>query len=187
MNIIEQINEIDKIYSEAEDEKRPEVIESLSNMHIALLRSKDEFQEFLVHAAGACGGIYIPYLFWTELVKFLDSPTNSDNLFYLIKCFASSSFEEEDQNKMRPLLCVYFTKERVFNVDKIKSQIIDKSHPEVRYYLRLIINFVGDKPKAIDAFTEKLTLLKRFFPNFDMFNLAVYQLKEQLNKSQRSS
>lgn len=184
MNLIEQLDEIDATYRESEDQKRPYVIESLSNLHISLLRSNN-YQEFLQNSANICDGIYIPYLFWSELVKFLDNPTESQNLFYLIKCFSTSAFEEEEQNKMRPLLCIYFTKERPFAVDKIRAQIIDKAHPEIRYYLRTILNFVAEKPKAIDAFVEKLNLLKRFFPNFEIFNLAVDQLKEHLNRAKK--
>ena len=180
MSLLEQLETINSFYLEHEEDKKEEVIQALKKVHVSLLKSPDELQEFYEQGKTICGGIYIPYLFWMELSKFMDHPNNSTLLFELIKAFAESNFDEEEQNNMKPLLSVYFKIERPFNVDKIKAYIVDKAHPQVRFYMRSILQFVESDAKAIDVYREKLALLKKYFPNFETLKMPLSQLKEEL-------
>jgi translation elongation factor EF-G len=182
MSYLEQLETIDRFYQEHEDDKKAEVVAALKKIHVALLKSPDDLKVFYDKTQVICGGIYIPYLFWMELIKFLDHPVNSQLMFDLIQAFANSNFEEEEQNNMKPLLAVYFKIERPFNVDKIKAYIVDKSHPQVRYYLRSILQLVEADAKAVDVYKEKVLMLKRYFPNFETLKLPLSQLKEELQQ-----
>jgi hypothetical protein len=185
MELEDQLAAIDNAYSEIEDDD-PEIkqkfIGFLKEIHLELLSEDPEtLRYFVFDAARVAGGIYIPYLFWMELVKFIEDNPDEEVLYHLIDCFATSDFEEEERKKMKPLLAIYFAHQRDFAVDRVKSHIVSNSHPQVRDYFLALLRFKEQNKKSIEAYTHKFRLLKGYYPNFEMFNLPVSRLEEELS------
>lgn len=170
----------DKYYSETEED-RNEVIDVLTDMHeTSLSEGLDEFRTFSHEAMSRCGGVYIPYLMWTELSNFIEDEDQRVHIFNLVQAFVDSDFEEPEKKKMKTLLIPYIALEKEFEINKITSLIIDKAHPDVQEYFRKIRNFVEKNKTSVDMYVEKFDMLKDYAPNFELMRLPVTRLKEQL-------
>ncbi len=170
----------EKYYNETEED-RNEVIEVLTEMHeTSISEGLDVFRAFSNEAMSSCGGVYIPYLLWTELSYFIEDEDQRENIFNLIQAFVDSDFEEQEKKKMKTLLIPYMALEKEFEINKINSLIIEKSHPDVQEYFRKIRNFVEKNKTSVDMYVEKFDMLKDYAPNFELMRLPVTRLKEQL-------
>jgi hypothetical protein len=179
MDIVQELEQLeDKFYGEW-DEAREPLVQALTDHHIKVVDDRDGFNRFLVQTAERFGGIYIPYLFWQKLGEFLETPEERAYLQELIKTFIESNFEEEEQRKLKPLLVVYFAKEKDFEVDKVRAQYLDRAHPEVREYFQKLLTFVKRNEKATNMYIEKFEMLREAFPDFELLNLPITQLKEK--------
>ena len=176
----DQLDAINAAYYESEDKEA--AIEALQALHVPLLRKPDELRPFVHQAARVAGGTYLPYLFWIELVKFMDGKGDSELLYDLVLAFTESDFDEEDLHKIKPLLVVYFAKERVFQIDRIKAQIVEKSHPSVRDFFYDLYKFVETNHVSTQTYHTKLVMLKKYFPDFERFELPIPQLEEELGE-----
>lgn len=183
MNIQEQLELINQEYYKADGENKAQVIEALKKIHVALLRNPEELKTFIHSVIRLCGGCYIPYVFWLELVKFIDGNGDSALVYQIIEAFCQSDFEEEELHKMKPLLVIYFSREREFEQDRIKAYIVDHSHKTVREYFAMLYRFVAHNTHSVQAYTQKLHLLKRFYPNFELFDLSVQELEAKLSST----
>ncbi|MEY3444481.1 MAG: hypothetical protein RLZZ519_2762, partial [Bacteroidota bacterium] len=105
---------------------------------------------------------------------------NRDQLFAIMQAFVDSGFEEEERKKMKSLLITYFAIEREFEVNKILTLIVEKSHPSVVEYFKKVQTFVLKNKTSVDMYIEKFQMLKEGFPNFELLALPLIKLKEQL-------
>ncbi len=181
MDIVARLNDLEDKYPDLEIEgAKAALIEDLSALHQEAMNDRDDLSRFTVQAAERFGGAYIPYLFWDRLALFFDDPFERDYLFQLISALASSNFEEEEQRLMKPLLITYFAVEKEFERDKIHAQIADKAHPAVRDYLIKLFTFVEKNQRATDMYREKFEMLRSLLPSFDLLQMPITQLREQL-------
>lgn len=183
MSLEAELQKIDERFklSEGEDRDRTLAIEALKALHLPMLRGDEAvLKSFIQAAIRICGGVYIPYLFWMEIVKFVDQRGDRDLLYEILEAFSSSDFEEAERNKMLPLLAIYFTSEKEFQVDKIKAYIVGKSHKTVQEYFTLLARYIEQNPKSVEYYREKLRILKSYYPNFDLLNLPTSTLREKL-------
>ena len=127
-----------------------------------------------------CGGVYIPYVMWAELAQFIEHHNNREQLFGIMQAFVDSGFEEEERKKMKSMLITYFAIEREFEVNKILTLIVEKSHPSVVEYFKKVQTFVLKNKTSVDMYIEKFQMLKDGFPDFELLALPLIKLKEQL-------
>jgi hypothetical protein len=174
---------IEKAYQDADGENRGETALALVALHKDLLRNgKDELPAFAKAACVACGGIYIPYLFWIALEGFLKDRVDRTEVQALLKAFAEGNFEQEDQALMKPLIVVYFSKEKEFELDRVRARLVEPAHPSVKEYLTKLLAFPGVNKAATKTFREKFALIGGYFPNFDLYNQTVGDIEERLKK-----
>ena len=181
MSLAETLTVLDEKYYSDTEEDRNEVIEVLTEMHEnSLMEGLEEFRAFAHEAMSRCGGVYIPYLMWTELSNFIEEEENRVHLYNLIQAFTDSDFEEPEMKKMKTLLITYFALEKEFEINKIQSLIVDRAHPDVQEFFRKVRNFVDKNKTSVDMYVEKFDMLKDYAPNFELMRLPVTRLKEQL-------
>jgi hypothetical protein len=180
MTLDEQFNMIEEAYYEANEENKETVLEAIKAVRASIVKHPELLAEFKQKVTKVCGGIYIPYLFWMELVKFIDGAPDRAMLYKIIEDFATSNFEEDERNKMKALLAVYFHKEKEFETSRIRNKIVANAHPEVQHYFNNLFKFAASNPSAVLAYYEKLLLLKPYYPNFELFRLPLPRLEEQL-------
>lgn len=180
MNFSEELDRLEELYYGEWEEDKEKLIPELEQLHLEAGAAEDSFNRFLVEVADRFGGAYIPYLFWDKLTYFDESPAERVYLQELIRIFINSNFEEEEQKKLKPLLVVYFSKEKPFELDKIRYQLLDKAYPPVQEYFNKLLDFVQKNQKATEMYCEKFDLLRNFQPNFDLLGLPVTQLRDRL-------
>ncbi|MFN8922269.1 MAG: hypothetical protein ACK5XP_05025, partial [Sphingobacteriia bacterium] len=117
MSFEKEIAKIEKDYQAGEGTDKAAVVEAFSQLH---KKTKDAAAQvdFALGVAPACGGIYIPHVFWSVLALFWEDEQYRSSLHKLIRTFAESDFEEEEKALMKPLLVVYFVREREFEVSR---------------------------------------------------------------------
>lgn len=183
MDFIKQLQKLeDKFYGEWEED-RDVLVSELSKLHKEASADPDTFSKFLVHSADMFGGIYLPYLFWEKLSQFMKAEEQRTYLQDLMIKFSNSNFEEVEQSRMKPLLVVYFAKEKEFEINKIRAKVIDKAHPEVKEYYHRLLSFTEKNQKATNMYCEKFELLSEIHPNFELMALPITQLKEKLQEA----
>lgn len=180
MDIVKELEKLeDKYYGEWEEDKGP-LIEEMTKLHMSVGEDEDSFNRFLVQTAERFGGSYIPYLFWDKLSYFIDTPEERYYIQELIKAFANSNFDDDEQRMLKPLLVTYFAKEKVFEINKLRAMLIDKAHPEVREYFMNLLNFIEKNQKATEMYCEKFELLKTVHPDFSLLRLPISELREKI-------
>ena len=117
---------------------------------------------------------------WVELAQFTADHGNREQMFAIVEAFVNSGFEEEERKKMKSLLITYIAIEREFEVNKIFTLIVDKSHPSVQEFFRKVQTFVAKNKTSVDMYLEKFHMLKHNYPDFDLFALPLIKLKEQM-------
>ncbi|GAB4404566.1 MAG: hypothetical protein OHK0039_04830 [Bacteroidia bacterium] len=182
MDFVKELERLEDLFYGEWEEDKGKLIPELLQLHLVVGQDGDEFNRFLVQCAERFGGAYIPYLFWDKLSYFLEMQEERAWLQELIRAFANSNFDEEEQATLKPLLVVYFAKEKDFEIDKVRAVIIDKSHPTVRDYFNKLINFVKRNASATEMYCEKFQLLKDVHPDFELLSLPITQLKERLQE-----
>lgn len=182
IDIADQLYEIEDKYSETLDEAREDAINEIKALQEEVLANMpEELDRFLLISADTLGGIYLPYVFWYKLGEFYDGNTDARIFLQeLIRIFSVSNFEEEEQKKIKSLLVAYLAKEKEFEMDKIRTLIIDKSHHSVKEYFYKLFQFVQKNRKATTMYCEKFEILKDYQPNFELLSLPVSRLKEIL-------
>lgn len=180
MSVAAKLEQIEKAFNESEQEDRSTAIDALVALHMEVIKGKKDADLFFEQAAGICGGIYIPYLFWIELSKYANGKGDYSRAVKLIQAFTDSDFDAELQQQMKALLVVYLAKETEFNRDKVKAHIVDKAHPTVREYFTKIYNFIENNQRVAATYNQKFALVKDYFPNFDLYNLPLAKLEAQL-------
>ncbi len=182
MTFEEQLDAIERAYFDADEENRDEVLEYLQGVHKQILKlPAEQARPYVLALASCCGGLMIPYLFWYELLRFLEQDSDSSLIQELLRRFANSNFDEHDQKLLKPLVAIYFYHESEFQLDRFETQVINTSHPEVQNYFKKLLKFAqSGNAASIEAYEEKLRLLKPYYPDFDSFNLPVNRLREEL-------
>ncbi|MEM1000124.1 MAG: hypothetical protein AAGN35_23920 [Bacteroidota bacterium] len=176
--LIEQLEE--KYYGDWEEDREPVVEVLLPIQNEALASGIDSFRGFANLVKETCGGIYVPYLMWVELAWFMDHREDRQQIHNLVATFVESGFEEEERKKMKSLIITYFSLEREFEVNKLMTLIVSKTHPTVQEYFRKMQNFVEKNKTSVDMYIEKFTMIKAFDPDFDLLRMPVIKLKEHL-------
>ncbi len=181
MSLAKTLAQLEERYYDELEEDRDAVIEELAVLHKeALQKGLPEFRAFATEAMAVCGGVYIPYIMWVELAQFIGDQGNRERLFAIVDAFVNSGFEEEERKKMKSLLITYFAIEREFEVNKIMTLVVDKSHPSVQEFFRKVQTFVLKNKTSVDMYIEKFQMLKGSYPNFELLSLPLIKLKEQL-------
>ena len=98
----------------------------------------------------------------------------------LIQIFTLSNFEDEEKRMIKSLLIAYLSVEKEFEIDKIRTLIIDKTHPKVKEYFYRLFEFVQKNSKATVMYCDKFKLLKDYAPNFELLGYPVSKLKSIL-------
>ncbi|RMG23741.1 MAG: hypothetical protein D6730_13895 [Bacteroidetes bacterium] len=181
MDLVKILDQLEDKYYEDPENQKAAVIAELLDLHMSI-DDEDTLNRFCVLVAPRCGGIYIPYIFWDKLAAFLESEDQRAFLQEIISAFTQSDFEEEEQRKMKPLLITYMANEKQFEIDKLKTLIIDKAHPTVREYFNKLINFVRKNVRSTKMYSEKFEILKDIEPNFELLSLPITQLKEKFQR-----
>lgn len=165
------------------EEDRDAVISELKGAHEAARAGGiEQFRKFSGDLLDRFGGIYIPYVFWVELGEYLNDAENRTRLFEIIKVFSESSFEEEETRKMKPLLITYFSLEKEFELDKIRSLIVDKTHPAVQEYFKKLLDFAEKNATSTEMYVEKFKIIHHLYPDFEMLKMPVVKIKEMLSE-----
>lgn len=182
MDILEELNKIEEKYAESIEESRNEAVGEIAELHQQVAEeTPDEVDRFIIMSADVLGAIYLPHLFWYKLGEYYDG--NQDSRMFLqelIKIFTESNFEEEEQRRIKSLLIAYMAKEKEFELDKIRTIIVDKAHYAVKDYFYKLFQFVEKNKKATEMYCEKFALLKDYQPNFELLAMPVTKLKEML-------
>ncbi len=175
----ESLDQIEAQYAESEDADA--AIESLSALHRSLLDDPELLETFRLNALTACSGHYLPHLLWVALSQFDTEPeAQRKKIFEVCKALADSDFDDRLQAAMKPLMVVYFSKEKEFEIDRVHSRVVDGSHPKVKEWFDKSIGFVQKNSHSAQAYVHKFNLLKGRFPDFDRFNMPVARLEEEL-------
>ena len=181
MSLVKELDKLEEKFFGELEENRDGILPELQKHHKdATTKGSKESKEFAQAVVNRFGGIYIPYLFWVELASFLQDNENRKGLFGVLEEFAQSSFEPEEQKKMKSLLITYFAMEKEFELDKIQSLIIEKAHPKVQEYFSKIRDFVGHNEKAVAMYIEKFNILAEREPDFELMRMPLIKLKEEL-------
>lgn len=182
MDLIQQLTSLEDKYIDIIDDEREAAIAEIAALHQSVIEeTPEELDRFMMLSADVLGGIYLPYLFWYKLGEYYDG--DEDARIYLqelIKIFSESSFEEAEQKKIKSLLLAYFSKEKEFEIDKIRTLIIDKSHTTIKEYFYKLFNFVEKNKSATTMYCDKFTMLKDYQPNFELLAMPISKLKEIL-------
>jgi hypothetical protein len=181
MELIEYLKKLDEKYYTEQEESNEFAIKELKKVYKSVLNDEELLNDFMEEAPYICGGAFIPFLFWITLAKFTDNPENiRPQITELIKAFCKSDFNEIDAQELKPLIITYFAMEKRFEIDKLKTYVIDKSHPEIINYFNKLLTFVDKNKDSVKTYIEKFNLLKNHNPDFELLNLPIVRLKETL-------
>ena len=140
-----------------------------------------DFRDQAIHI---CGGTYIPQVLWVELAQFNADPdtdkSNRERVFDTIRAFTESDFDDDLKNRFKPLIIVYIAMEKQFELDRVKSFIVDKAHPQVKEFFEKMIQFVSKNPASVLTYQRKFGMLKNHFPDFELFSQPLVRLEEEL-------
>lgn len=170
------LEEIDAAYY-ANDEDRDLATAALSGYFEQLWDDADAAALFSRLAAEVAGGVYIPYLFWVALHRFLKTEGQREVIAELFAAFGRSNFDEATQLQLKPLAVVYFMHEKEFEVDRLKSRVIQKLHPTVQEFFQKTLEFVEKNRKSAIAYQQKFALVGAEFPDFERFNQPLAHLE----------
>ncbi len=182
MNIIDRLDEIEEKYADTLEETHEAAVSEIIALHNELMEENpEELDRFTILSADILGGIYLPFLFWYKLGEFYDGYDESRIFIHeLIKIFSESSFEEEEQKRMKSLLVAYFAREKEFEIDKLKVLVFDKSHHTVREYFNKLLQFSKKNQQATKVYCDKFEILKEYQPNFELLQKPLTKLQELL-------
>ena len=184
MELEDYLNQIDErfINEEISDD---EALDELMEAHQSVFDNEEQLLEFTETVLYICGGLFIPYIFWIELQGFLsDAEQHRPRLHNILRIFTESNFEEKDRSRMKPLLIIYFSNEKEFEVDKVRALIIDKAHPKVKDYFNKILIFVDKNRDTVQTYRRKLEMLKDYYPDFALLNEPIAKLSDMVRKMQ---
>jgi hypothetical protein len=181
MSVAESIEALeDRFFGELEED-RAAIISELKVYHeAALAKGVTEFRNFSKEVLSRFGGAYIPYIFWVELSEYTRDHENRTRLYDIIREFSESSFEEEETKKMKPLLITYFSMEKEFELDKIRSLILDKTHPAVQEFFKKLLDFSEKNKTSTEMYLEKFQIIHHMYPDFNVLKMPVVKIKELL-------
>ncbi len=180
MDIPKLLDELeDKYGMEEQEEHKEDLIAELYDLHMQTASNEDLLNRFTVLCSERFGGIYIPYLFWVKLSDYYEYELDRGYLFTLLKAFANSNFGEDEQKLMKPLIIIYFAKEKEFEINKFFTLHTDDIHPSVKEYFQKLLHFVEKNKKSTDMYCEKFEILRNVQPDFDLMNTPLSELKEQ--------
>lgn len=183
MSLVETLEALDEKYYDDPDAHRDEAIETLTELHgQSLMEGMEGFRKFAAEALKHCGGVYIPYIMWTELAYFMENREEREHIFNAIQAFVDSDFELTERKRMKSLLITYFAVEREFEVNKVMTLIVEKSHPDVQEFFRKVQGFVSKNTTSVGMYVEKFNMLKEYAPNFDLLRMPVIKLKAHLEE-----
>ena len=183
MELIEYLKKLDEKYYNEQNESKQFAVKELKKVYKSVLNDEDLLQIFMEEAPYVCGGTFIPFLFWITLQKFTENPDNArPQIFELIKAFCNSDFNEADAHELKPLIITYFAMEKRFEIDKLKTFIIDKAHPDVKTYFNKLLSFVDKNKDSVKTYIEKFQLIKHHTPDFELLNLPITRLKQTIKQ-----
>lgn len=181
MSIVKEFDTLEDKFDIDEPDQKEALLDQLIARHNELVaKGGTDLETFNEEVVQYFGGIFIPYIFWGELGNYMDDDSHRVKLFDLISAFANSGFEKDERSKMKPLIITYFSVEKEFEIDKIQSLIVEKSHPSVQEYFRKLINFVEMNKTSVDMYVDKFQLLRSRKPSFELMKLPLAKLKDQL-------
>lgn len=185
MSLEKTLEALDEKYYDDPDAQREATIETLTELHEqSLMEGMEGFRSFAKETMSHCGGVYIPFIMWTELANYIEDPENRTHIFDIIAAFVNSDFELPERKRMKSLLITYFAMEREFEVNKVMTLIVEKAHQEVQEFFRKVQNFVSKNKTSVGMYVDKFNMLKEYAPNFDLLRMPVSKLKEHLEEAE---
>ncbi|MFK7971507.1 MAG: hypothetical protein AB8F95_14145 [Bacteroidia bacterium] len=179
MDLVKALDKIeDQFYGEWEED-RGQLAAALKPLHEEAEADAETRTAFILRAMNRFGGAFIPYLFWKSLSRFVsDDAEERPFIQEIIKSFADSNFEAEEQQKMKALLVTYFSREKDFELNKVESLHISKKHPEVQEYFTHLRTFTERNASSTEMYQEKFSLVKDIYPDFAVLAQPITQLRE---------
>lgn len=183
MELIEYLKQLDEKYYNEQNESNEFAIKELNKVYKSVLKDPELLNDFIEEAPYVCGGAFIPFLFWITLAKFSeDHETYRPQITELIKAFCKSDFNEVDAQELKPLIITYFAMEKRFEIDKLKTYVIDKAHPNIINYFHKLLTFVDKNKDSVKTYIEKFNLIKNHTPDFQLLNMPIVRLRETLKQ-----
>ncbi|MCX8112071.1 MAG: hypothetical protein N3E49_02575 [Bacteroidia bacterium] len=168
----------------AEGSPPEELIARLEALHEEVSGDENARLEFEREVLKVADGLYLPHIFWIYLGAFLeDKETYRPFIEYILQVYAQLPPSPFLEKRMRPLLCVYFTEEAPFHIHKLEASLKRYARPEKQTLFSDIQNFIKRNPTTVQIFRQKFSLLKQYLPNFEMFSMALPQLRAALNQA----
>jgi hypothetical protein len=81
---------------------------------------------------------------------------------------------------MKPLIVVYFAKEKPFEVDKLRAKLLTGAHPSVKTYFDTLAAFIENNKVAVQTYRDKFALVRDRRPDFELFSQPLTRLEEEL-------
>ena len=179
MDLVKELDKLEEKYYGEWEEDRDKLAAALKPLHEEADADSETRTAFALRTINRFGGAFIPYLFWKSLTRFVDEPSEERPLIHeIIKSFADSNFEEEEQQKMKSMLVTYFSKEKPFELNKLESLYLVKMHPDVQEYFHRLRDFTERNASSTEMYQEKFALVKHIYPDFKILSQPITQLRE---------
>ncbi len=180
MDIQKELDKLEDSFKMEEwEEKKEEIVAALYKLHMEAASNEEVLNKFTVLSAERFGGIYIPYLFWVKLADFMEYELDRSYLYNLLQAFSNSDFGEDEQRLLKPLVIVYFTKEKEFEINKFFTLAMEDVHPSVKEYFQKLFKFRERNAKSTQMYCDKFEILRDLQPDFALFNTPLSELKEK--------
>ncbi|MEM6632158.1 MAG: hypothetical protein AAF694_20950 [Bacteroidota bacterium] len=181
MDIQKELDKLEDSYKMEEwEDKKEEIIAALFELHMKAATEEEVLNRFTVLSAERFGGIYIPYLFWVKLSDFLEYELDRSYLYNLLTAFSNSDFGEDEQRLLKPLVIVYFSREKEFEINKFFTLAMDDVHPNVKEYFQKLYKFRERNARSTKMYCDKFELLRELQPDFSLMNTPLSELKEKV-------
>lgn len=121
----------------------------------------------------------IPYIFWLDLIKWINKGIGNNELIYLFKSFINSNeISENELKNIKGLLCIFMKTCSSFDYDKIMNIYHNINNEEIKNWMSININLVAKNANVINIYKDKLILLQNYLPNFDYYFMSLNQIEQ---------
>lgn len=175
-----RLETIDAAYYNQDEEDAAPAIEALDELHREVWGQADEARKFRLAALRVAGGAYLPNIFWAELAAHMRNEGNREMIVEIMQAVADSNFDEAMLNNLKPLLVVYLSREKQFELDKLWSFVIEKTYPRVKEYFDKLLLFVTKNQHSVATYQRKFDMLRDSFPDFERYSHPLTRLEEEL-------
>lgn len=175
-----RLEAIDAAYYNQDEEDAAPAIEALDELHREAWGDEAAARKFRLAALQVAGGAYLPNILWAELAAFARGADNRDMIVTVLRAVGDSNFDESMLNKLKPLLVVYLSREKQFEIDKLWSFVVEKSYPRVKEFFDKALQFVTKNVHSVATYQRKFDMLRDSFPDFERYSHPLTRLEEEM-------